>query len=300
MKLDSSFVTYQWWCGGPYVAHSLVPAATLLNGAPEQSAAEVLAEVPRNAETLLFHINCTSTIDFPHRRPELIAALEKRNVRMLNQHVVDISKRNVQQTCERLGLPAVRTGPDEGDPNEVLIVKTNSNAAGDSEYQLDGNRRAQLGLPEPPANLRYAQDYRVQPRKTIPDAWWKDPALAIERFVSNPKGVWFRAYFLLNRMVVVELQSADDIKKVGGSAVLSTTACSLSGETWNAKQASPLPPALLAHLGKFIAGFAIDFGTIDVMVNQKAVAFIVDVNSTPAYRHKVPGLVRFLRLAAKD
>ncbi|MFC1760901.1 hypothetical protein ACFL6U_02345 [Planctomycetota bacterium] len=299
ISFGSAFVIYRWWCGGKYLAYELAPKATIIDASIYDTVEQVHASLPSGVRTFLFHLNITLTARFPKGREELVGRLKSLAVRILNENVTDISKNGIQKTCQEIGLPSTLAQHD-GDEDELVIIKTDSNVACDSEYQLTAEDRSVLGLGEPVAFIRYSSDYKVLPRKDVPSDWWSDSSLICERFITNSAERWYRAYKFLSRIVLCEFTSTDVIKKVSNSVVRRLWFVEIISNGWNVQEGDGSADPVLEQLVRFAAEVQLDFGTIDVMVDNAGVPYIIDLNSTPAYNHPIAGLIPYMQSVFHD
>jgi hypothetical protein len=187
------------WRG--FLASRLFPAATPLHARFDDSVEAVLAKIPPNATHFLFHINVSVTAGFPARRAELLAALEARGIRTINDCVTDISKPALQRTFASLALPVVladRTLPAD----TPVIVKTSLNHGSETERYLPAAELTRLGMHLAAPGV--GPDYRVMPASDVPGPSWDDKALCIERVISNDEGRYHRAYLWQDRLVLWE------------------------------------------------------------------------------------------------
>lgn len=280
---DSSCVIYQWLSDAGYFMHALWPSATRIEAHVHDGVGGVLDRVPPATRVFAFHLNCTLTSRFPQQRSALIAALEARSIRVLNGGATDISKRSVQRTCARLGLNTV-AALQHGDPDEVVIVKTDLNFGGDSEWALSEEERRALGIGNGSDIIWKPNHYRVLPRKDVEAAWWTDDRLVFERFVRNSRERWYRAFFFLDRVALCELESPNTIKKVGDSIV---------SRVWTA--ADEGVASLIHDLKRFAVDMRLDVGTVDAVADDAGRHYIIDINTTPAYNHPILGVVDHMR-----
>ena len=277
-----------------FLAFALFPDAAVLDADPGDSAQDVLTAILPNVSTFLFHLNCTLTSRFPEQRSVLIAALEARGIRVLNAGLTDISKRSIQDACRRAGLATTQATRD-GDADELLMVKTDSTYGGEIERTIPVDVRDRLGLGAPSSAIEKASDYPVMRRADIPLEWWSDPSLIVERFVSNSANRWYRAYFLMSHFVISEMTNPMQVKKVGKSTMTRQWFFDDDGEVGVNRNSAPCNPRLVEAARRLRNDARIDFGAMDVVVDDDDNPFVIDINSTPAYFHPVPGLDQHLR-----
>jgi len=290
MSGHDTWVLYHWLSDSGYFIHAVVPECTSLPAHVDDTLQGILRAVPARTTHFVFHLNCTVTAKFPEERAALVEALTSRGVRVLNAHATDISKQHVQQVCAELGLPTV-TAERDGHPDEMVIVKTDLNFGGDSEWALSDEQRSTLGIREGSDIIWKPNHYRVLPRRDVEPPWWSDPRLVVERFVTNRDERWYRAFLFLDRLAVCELSNPNQIKKVNESAVLRVWMLSLN----ELSVPADAPARLIESLRRFVRAFPLDFGTVDVVADDAGSHYIIDVNTTAAYNYPIEGVVAFMR-----
>jgi len=290
MATHPAWVLYKWLSDSGYFLQAIVPGFTPLEAQVGDRAADVLDAVPAGTTHFAFHLNCTITHGFPEGREELVAGLRDRGIQVLNGATTDISKRRVQRLCADLGLnTAIATR--EGDPAERIIVKTDLNFGGDSEWALTDEQRGALGVGPGSDIIWNPNHYRVLPRREVEEAWWADPRLVRERFISNAGDCWYRAFLFLDRLAVCELHTPNLIKKVGESEVRRVWMTSLA----EAAVPAGAPAVLVEALRRFAPAFPLDVGTIDAVVSDAGDYFLIDVNTTPAFNYPIDGVIDHMR-----
>lgn len=281
---------YQWrTLPGKYLAFQLAPDASVVHATPMDPLGWLKQQLEQRPKAILFHLNCSVTPFFPGDRAGLTELLAERQIPALNANVVDVSKRSLQLRCAELGLNSAAPDPT-GDPAEQLILKTNSNYAGRNEILLSPGERSRLQLPPETPLIKSPLDYRVLSRSELDPQWWTDPALAIERFISNDLGRSYRAMVCGTRIAIIELCSADRIRKMGGVTVTNVWMFDLRSSA-----PGTCPSELVGVLDTFVRGYGLDFGAIDVLEDANGGYFVVDVNPTPHYSKPIPGVLEFLR-----
>ena len=270
-------IIYHWngWPG--YVIDKLSPKAIVREASPSENVRKLLDSLPVSPGVFLFHLNCSITEAFPSQRQELLAALDDRGWVTCNEEVVDISKRGIQARLVDAGCRSV-LGRQEGPPEELMVIKSNYNYGGKNESLLPENIQTLLGVEHiSTAGLNYTTSRRAE----IQEDAWSDPSLTIERFVGNERGHYFRAWVAGERTHLVELHCPDNIKKIGISRLMGIWSSQFDSH-------SPLPdPAadrVMTEVIKVSVALGLDFGALDVMVNDEGEPFVVDVNTTPWFR----------------
>jgi len=290
MNGTGTWVLYHWLSDSGYFIHAVVPECMRLAARVDDTMPAVLHAVPPGTTHFAFHLNCTVTGRFPEERGALVEALTSRGIRVLNGGATDISKQRVQRLCSELGLLTV-TATRDGNPDEMVIVKTDLNFGGDSEWALSGEQRAALGITEGSDIIWKPNHYRVIPRREVEAQWWTDRRLVCERFVSNREERWYRAFLFLNRLAVCELLNPNQIKKVNESTVRRVWMVSLD----DAAVPPDAPVGLMESLARFVRALPLDFGTVDVVADDAGAHYVIDVNTTAAYNYPIDGVVEFMR-----
>jgi hypothetical protein len=293
LPADNRYVVYRWLTSDEFLVARIVPDATVIEAAVDDELEAILAKVPADARSFQFHLNCTITDRFPQCRNELISRLSQNGIRVINGNLTDISKRTIQQRCASLGLNTT-AAMREGDPDELIILKTDLNFGGDSEWALSDAERSKLGLGEGSTLIYRPDHYQVVPRKDMEPSWWTDPSLVCEKFIDNRDNRWYRAVMLFSRLVLRELINPAQIKKVGQSEIVGQWTIDTADPSILTGP-EPVPTRIMSDLIQFMSAFKMDFGAIDIMVNDAGDPFIIDVNSTPALHIPQPALVDHLR-----
>jgi hypothetical protein len=273
-----TFIVYEWEAWSQFKLVRAVPEAIRLTARPGEHAVDVLARCPPAAAAFAFHVNATFSSEFPHDRHDLVVGLEDRGIVPINAHVVNISKRWVQAQCAAFGLPVVAAA-SEGDPDERVIVKTNHNYGGVKERLLAPEQLIELGIPQPSSSVTTTRAYQILARRSVPGAWWIDPALAIERFIENRWGGIYRVGFAGRRFDVSRLTIPHAIKKVGDATKKVSVFC--DAQQLRNGSSPVIEPAVGEAIVRFVEGAEMDYGALDVITDDAGRAYVLDVNTTP-------------------
>ena len=267
-----STVLYQWPDLRGSLANVLTPDATRLVAKPGETGNAVLERVDAGCKRFWFHLALTITTNFPSGRSALLASLRDRGIDVVNGHITDVSKRHLQQFNRACGFPDVLAA-ETGDPDELLILKTNYNSGGDAERYLSTAEYDGLELKQSDA-VPAAFKYRVGARSTFDAAYWKNPAFVFERFIQNKWGIWYRAMVRRPKVAICQFQSSAQIKKDGRSRLLQIN--------WLRSDDGGVATGSIGSLVlRFIEAFQFDFGAVDLVTDLESVAAVVDVNPTP-------------------
>ncbi|HYL38248.1 MAG TPA: hypothetical protein VEV17_20190 [Bryobacteraceae bacterium] len=293
---ESQCVVYEWPSSDGLLISRLLPRATRIRARVQDRVEDIRARVPPGARAFLFHLSATFTGRFPLCRAALIEELGRRGIQVINGAVLDISKRTLQLHCRQLGLNST-TGACPGDPDELLIVKTNMNYGAADDRVLSWNQRRLLGLRRITREIKRSRDYIVVRRREVKEKWWQDSELAIERYINNPENRIFKLYRALDHVAINDMINPHWIKKPSGSTqrVNSFFRLSASGiET--CVQASDVPSAVIHDGLKLLDHLSMLYGTLDIAMDEAGKCYIIDLNSTPAIPNKPqPDVVEHLR-----
>lgn len=279
---------YEWWAWEGFLLPKVLPGCLRIPARIGEDAERVLERLPAETDLFVFHLNLTVTGRFPRRRRRLVGALAHRKTRPLNAAVTDTTRRAIQDRCARLGLATPRATP-HGDPDELMIVKTDYNYGGQSERRLRPAEREQLGIAPPSATVRGPSDYRVLPRRAVPYETWSDPSVVVERYVRNRYGVTYRLYLLGDRLSVSEVSCPDLINRLAPGLDRRTAHVTLETPPEALAERHGFPGEVLRQAVPFIRSIGLDFGTLDVLRDDSDRCYVVDVNPTPYWGNEVHG-----------
>ena len=89
------------------------------------------------------------------------------------------------------------------------MIKTDLNCHGEAEAVLTPGQQLRLGYPPPSqllgSILAEVQKYPVLRRRDIPLAWWSEPQIIIERYISNPDDRFYRVHILRDRLGIIDV-----------------------------------------------------------------------------------------------
>ncbi len=292
-------VIYEWQAWDQFLLPALYPESCRLSACIGERDHEVVARLPSGCRWFAMHLNLTDSSRVPQGRARLIDLLHALGIVVLNGRVVDISKGAVQAACVACGLPSV-TASRDGSPDEMVIVKSNANYGGMAEARLTPAERRFLSLVD---HHRWSADahlYRVVPRRDVASSSWSDPGSVVERFITNDHDVFLRVYVMGRRLIVTAAESWLVIKKMFRD--LDKHDFFFDGEVWIERPVPTRWSALVdvvvgfvPVLRRFCAHVSLDFGAIDVVMNNARELFIIDVNTTPHWgRAPLTDTMRFL------
>ncbi len=281
-------IVYVWPTSRGYLAEKVVSQRLDIPADPADSADRISARLPDNVRTFLFHVDITDTSRYPLERARVLEMLRARSIRVLNEHATDISKRTIHALSLRLGLPctlAVR----EGNPDELMLVKTNRNFGGQTERLLPRKHRRTLGLQNESSTVKGAFNYRLLPRAQVPESWWDASDLVVERYIAHPARRLHRVSIAMDRFVFWSGIPARPIAKMRH--------CTDAREHLLRRGDShpELPDALLQTAYRFAEAFQLEYGSLDLMSDDTGCHYVIDANTTPYCSTASERRITFLR-----
>lgn len=264
-----------------FLSHLVLPISPRLPLGPGATPERVLRQLPRGCRLVLPALNLTQpwrllpAVDVLHDR------LRRRGIRLLNAPVRDQGKRALQGRLARLGLP--RTAAEAaGDPEELLLVKTELNSGALVERELSPPERRRLGLADPPPYLPTRDSYPLLPRRQVPPAWFVDPWLHVERFVCRPDGLTFRLLQAGRRGALMVRRSALPIARSAQAELIDLVLLEAGATGWDAERlADPCQPSLLVAAWRVAGDCGLEFGALDIVVDPEGRPHVIDLNVTP-------------------
>jgi hypothetical protein len=260
---------YEWNAWEEFLLSSMFPDATRLKVNLDDEQEDVIAQISNDCGWFIFHINLTQTAQIPRGRNELCAHLSNRGVKVVNERLVDISKRTVQQTCEELSLKTT-LAPRSGPPGEMLIVKTDLNYGGLTERELTPAERLRLNINH--VVSPDTQAYNILPRAEVRSNIWESPEYVVERFIQNSANFFYRVHLFRKHVVV---------SRVVDNAPLKKFPAGLNRDDRYFVTPADESSKLLKDVIRFSERIGLDFGALDVVQDDEENFYIIDVNSTP-------------------
>ena len=257
----------------------MFPDATRLRATLGETASDLLKRLPSDTEVFTFHVNLTDTRRTPLRRSAFSRALRSRGIRILNEHVTDISKRRVQEVCAQAGLHQA-IAPRGGSPDEVLIVKSNANYGGEKEKLLSPGERRTLGLASRSRLISGHDGYLIVPRRRVQPDHWRSRQMIVERFIENRHRVFYRAHKVLDCVIVSRMVNPAGIKKMLRHIRRTNWYLRLP-ELAPIKGPRPVPDHVIRTVTRFCTAFAFDVGSIDVLEDDEGKCYVIDANASP-------------------
>ena len=250
--------------------------------------------------TVCFQINLSVRGRLPLRIRDLTNRFAERGVYVVNGLVQDVRKSTLQAHLEMIGLASVkaqRSGPSD----EMLFIKTDLNYGGDIERWLPPESIAAGGLENLISADIGAYRYEAVERGRLQDAVWKDPAILVEKFISNDDDSFYRVYFSGKQVIIVKAFARGTIKKMSGDPRDTNFVTDLEALKAGIDKL-PISATLKRDVATFVENTPVEFGCIDIVHDGHDNHYIVDLNLTPygGPRASDRFLSKFLRLGITD
>lgn len=273
-----SVYEYNAWNG--YLLHAILPGAHRVAVRLGESAEDVLSRLPASCQIFVFHIDLTLSAKVPLDRNKLVNELQARDIIVRNARAFDISKRALQRVCANEGAASVAVQLD-GEPDELVLVKTTYNFHGASESKLTVQQRIMLGY-ESSHDIpsRHEAEYRIMRRREVPTAVWASPHWVVERYVTNKAHLFHRVYLAGEAIVVSRVFDPSTFKKMPEGIARKSYYIKLSDIYYPSTVPSEIESiaatsARIAHAAK------VEYGAFDIVSDDNGEFYLVDINTTP-------------------
>lgn len=246
--------------------------------------------------TVCFQINLSVRTRLPLGIRDLTNRFKERGIYVVNGLVQDIRKSTLHAHLEAIGLNSPKA-PQSGAIDEMLFVKTNLNYGGDLERWLPPESIAAGGLEHLVSPIiRGAYYYQTLERKMLHADMWTDPAIVIEKYITNRENTFYRVYFSGQQVIIVKAFAPGVIKKLSSDPRDTNYVTDL--EHLKAGQDHlEISATLKRDVTTFIDKTPVEFGCIDIVHDGNDNHYIIDLNLTPYAGNRGPEkfLIDFLR-----
>jgi hypothetical protein len=229
--------------------------------------------------TVCFQINLSVRGRLPLRIRDLTNRFVERGVYVVNGLVQDIRKSTLHAHLEAIGLSSPKAAPS-GSPDEILFVKTDLNYGGESERRLPPENIAAGGLEHLISLDIGPYYYKTVERGMLQASIWTDPAVVVEKYVTNAENSFYRVYFSGKQVIVVKAFAPGIIKKLSNDprdTNFVTDLESLKAGTDNL----PTSATLKREIATFVENTPVEFGCVDIVHDGHDKHYIIDLNLTP-------------------
>ena len=291
---------WQAW-NGFLLAHVLGDDAVRIEADPfRELPSEHFDRVCDSSATVCFQINLSVRGRLPLQIRELASRFLQRGVYVVNGLVQDIRKSTLHAHLDAIGLLSLKASPS-GSEDELLFVKTNLNYGGDLERWLPPESIAAVGLEHLISPDFGAYHYKTVERGKIREDIWSDPAIVVEKYITNAENSFYRVYFSGQQVIIVKAFSPAIIKKLSSDPRDTNFVTDLEHLKAGTDELS-ISAALKRDVATFVEHTPVEFGSIDIVHDGHDKHYIVDLNLTPYAGNRThdPYLTDFLRLGITD
>jgi hypothetical protein len=133
-------------------------------------------------------------------------------------------------------------------------------------------------------------------RGGLQDSVWTDPAIVIERYVSNGENSFYRAYFCGKQVIIVKAFAPGIIKKLSNDPRDTNFVTDLEHLKAGTDEL-PINGTLKRDVATFVEHTPVEFGCVDIVHDGHDNHYIVDLNLTPFAGNGAPDpdLCEFLK-----
>jgi hypothetical protein len=229
--------------------------------------------------TVCFQINLSVRSRLPLRIRDLTDRFAERGVYVVNGLVQDVRKSTLHAHLEAIGLPSPKAATT-GSSDEILFVKTDLNYGGDLERWLPPESIAAGGLEQLIAPGFGAYHYKSVQRGMLDKGIWRDPAIVVEKYISNAKNSFYRAYFSGQQVIIVKAFAPGIIKKLRHDPRDTNFVTDLEHLKAGTDGLS-ISASLKRDVATFVENTPVEFGCIDIVHDGHDNHYIIDLNLTP-------------------
>lgn len=229
--------------------------------------------------TVCFQINLSVRGRLPLGIRELTNRFIERGVYVVNGLVQDIRKSTLHAHLEAIGLASAKAAPS-GPADEILFVKTELNYGGNLERWLPAESIAAGGFENLISPEIGPYHYQTVKRGVARDGIWTNPAIVVEKYISNEEDSFYRVYFSGDRVIIVKAFSPGSIKKLSDDPRNTNFVTDLEHLKAGTDQL-PISATLKRDVGIFVGDSPVEFGCIDMVHDGHDKHYIIDLNLTP-------------------
>jgi hypothetical protein len=297
-EAQSTVAVLEWqaW-DGFLLAHVLGDDATRIETDPfRELPAAQFDRVCDSAATVCFQINLSVRGRLPLQIRDLTSRFVERGVYVVNGLVQDIRKSTLHAHLEAIGLSSPKAA-SSGSPDEILFVKTDLNYGGELERQLPPESIAAAGFGQLIAPDMGAYYYKTAERGKLQESIWTDPAIVVEKYVTNTESSFYRVYFSGKQVIIVKAFAPGIIKKLSSDPRDTNFVTDLEHLKAGTDDLR-ISATLRRDVATFVENTPVEFGCIDIVHDGHDQHYIIDLNLTPyaGTRAHDAFLTNFLRL----
>lgn len=276
---------WQAWKGF-LLSHVLGDDAVLIETDPfSEFPSEQFDHICSSVSTVCFQINLSVRGRLPLGIRDLTQRFAERGVYVVNGLVQDIRKSTLHAHLEAIGLLSPKAA-QSGSADEMLFVKTALNYGGDLERWLPPESIAAAGFEHLISPDFKAYGYTMVERGRIDEDIWTDPALVVEKYISNAEDSFYRVYFSGKQVVIVKAYAPRVIKKLSGDPRDTNFVTDLEHLKAGTDEL-PISATLKRDVATFVEQTPVEFGCLDIVHDGHDKHYIIDLNLTPYAGTKV-------------
>ena len=280
MSTKVAVLEWRAWTGF-LLAHVLGEQAERIEVDPfREMPSEQFDRICDSYSTVCFQINLSVRTRLPLRIRDLTQRFVERGVYVVNGVVQDIRKSTLHAHLEAIGLSSAKAAPS-GPADEMLFLKTNLNYGGDLERWLPLESIAAGGLENLVSPvIGGAYYYTTVQRGTLEADIWNDPAIAIEKYVTNSENSFYRVYFSGQQVVIVKAFAPGVIKKLSNDPRDTNYVTDLD-HLKTGRDRLEISKTLKRDVTTFVDKTPVEFGCIDIVHDGHDNYYVIDLNLTP-------------------
>ena len=263
-----------------YLVCALFPNAHRIPLVSGQNASAIIKELAPETRWFVRHVDLTFQDNVPPDRTVLSCELQRRSIILVNDNITDTSKRRLQSVLSQLNLPTT-IGSPEGDPDELLFLKSNHNAGGAAEKRLPPEARDFFGVVLPHRLAPQFTDYQLAKRRNVLPKAFEIEDVFVERYVTNRANLFYRAFISFDAVVLSKIRCEGIIKKALEADYREDYFLSFSDANGGfASAPDEISKRIMTDLHRFCRAFELQLGAVDILMDDLGVPYIVDINPT--------------------
>jgi len=295
-------VIYKWGTSHHFLLQHLFPEAEIIQAEPRVdderiiSIAHQIANKHQDEEIhWFFQINLSYSQKWLCNRAGTVQVLLDLGFQVYNSDVTDIRKRSLQKLIRKIGLNCVTVDKQDSEGATPVIVKTNYNYGGEFESMLSPELIRALGFESVTGcNIQSFVGYYRTTLAAVDKTIWQDERLVVERCIENSDNRFYRFYRCGKNAILCEVINENLIKKMEPG---------LPRKNWYfefRKCINHIYQELIDNASTLLEAMGLQFGAIDIVMDDKGRAYIIDVNPTPGWgTEKQDQILSFLSMGVQ-
>ncbi|MFT4927139.1 MAG: hypothetical protein ACI8WB_003245 [Phenylobacterium sp.] len=279
-------VIYQWHTRDNFLLQNLFPHAQIIKAQPQADdqrlidmARQIAAQHPNQPLHWFFQLNLSYSEHWLNQRSHLLSVLSTLGFTVYNGQVTDTRKRYVQQLNQQLGLNCVTIEQSQQLKDSLLVmVKSNYNYGGEFESQLSPEQLIALDLRSNiGCDIQGFDSYYQTTMAAVDKTLFDDERVVIERYIENLDQRFYRMYRCGNHAILSEIVNPDVVKKMRPGLPRKNWYFAFDQCKHHAYQ------ALINDASLMFNAIKMNFGAIDIVMDDEDNGYIIDINPTPGW-----------------